>query len=126
MSDKYLTEHCGILSKLLPGDIVLTDRGFDVTDLVGIYQATLHTPAFTKGKTQLTALEVEQTHSITNVRIHVERVIGMVRQKYTFLQGTLQIDYVLTRAGEEYPILVRIVRITCALCNLCNSVVPFD
>jgi len=26
VSDKYLTEHCGILQKLLPGDIVLADR----------------------------------------------------------------------------------------------------
>ena len=30
VSDKYLTEHCGILSNLLPGDIVLADRGFDI------------------------------------------------------------------------------------------------
>ena len=28
VSDKYLTEHCGILQKLLPGDIVLADCGF--------------------------------------------------------------------------------------------------
>ena len=27
MSDKFLTEHCGILDKLLPGDVVLADRG---------------------------------------------------------------------------------------------------
>ena len=126
VSDKYLTEHCGILTKLLPGDIVLADRGFDITDSVGICQATLHTPAFTKGKAQLTALEVEKTRSIANVRIHVERVIGIVRQKYTILQGTLPIDYVSTRAGEECLVLDRIVRISCALCNLCDSVVPFD
>jgi len=29
VSDKYLTEHCGILKKLLPGDVILADRGFD-------------------------------------------------------------------------------------------------
>ena len=39
-------------------------------------QAKLHIPAFTRGKQQLRALEVEDTRSITNVRIHVERVIG--------------------------------------------------
>ena len=57
VSDKYLTEHCGILAKLLPGDIVLTDRGFDVhvADSVGMYQARLHISAFTKGRNQLTA-----------------------------------------------------------------------
>ena len=50
----------------------------------------------------------------------------MVRQKYTILQGTLPIDYVTTRNGEDYPAVDHIVRIACALCNLCNSVVPFD
>ena len=59
MSDKYLTEHCGILDKLLPGDIVLADRGFDISDSIGMQQAKLNIPAFTKGKTQLSALEVE-------------------------------------------------------------------
>ena len=28
VSDKYLTENCGFLQNLLPGDIVLADRGF--------------------------------------------------------------------------------------------------
>ena len=28
VSDKYLTEKCGILDKLLPGDVVLAVRGF--------------------------------------------------------------------------------------------------
>ena len=87
VSDKYLTEHCGMLNYLLPGDIVLADRGFDISDSVGMQQAHLHIPAFTKGKTQLSALEVEQTRSIANVRIHVERVIGNVRQKFSILQG---------------------------------------
>jgi len=30
MSNKYLTDHCGLLSKLLPGDIVLADKVFDI------------------------------------------------------------------------------------------------
>ena len=76
MSDKYLTESCGILQKLLPGD-VLVDRGFDIiSDSVGMMQARLHIPAFTRGESQLDALEVENTCTIANVRIHVERVIG--------------------------------------------------
>lgn len=39
VSDKYLTDHCGILDYLLPGDIVLADRGFDISESVGMMQA---------------------------------------------------------------------------------------
>ena len=56
MSDKYLTEYCGILQNfLLPGDIVSADHGFDIAESVGSMQAKLHIPALTKGKTQLSA-----------------------------------------------------------------------
>ena len=58
-SDKLITENCGILKKLLPGDVILADRGFDIAESVGTMQARLHIPAFTKGKSQLSALEVE-------------------------------------------------------------------
>lgn len=33
----YLTEHCGLLRNLLPGDVVLVDCGFDVSESVGIH-----------------------------------------------------------------------------------------
>ena len=126
ISDKYLTEHCGILEKLLPGDVVLADRGFDISESVGMMQAKLHIPAFTKGKSQLLALEVTETRTIANVRIHVERVIGNVRQKYSILQSTLPIHYLMKREGEECPVIDRVVRVCCALCNVCDSVVPFE
>ena len=96
VSDKYLTEHCGLLRYLLPGDVVLADRGFDISDSVGVCQAKLYIPAFTKGKNQLSALEVEETRSIANVRIHVERVIGNVRKKYSILKDTLPIQFLNT------------------------------
>lgn len=125
VSDKYITEHCGILDKLTPGDVVLADRGFDISDSVGTMQAQLHIPAFTKGKNQLSALEVHETRTIANVRIHVERVIGNVRQKYSILQSTLPIQYVMKRDGN-CPTIDKIVRVCCALCNVCESVIPFD
>ena len=31
VSDKHLIETCGILRKLLPGDVMLADRGFDIS-----------------------------------------------------------------------------------------------
>ena len=126
VSDKYLTEHYGILNKLLPGDIVLVDRGFDIANSVGAMQAALRIPAFTKGKSQLSATEDEQTRTIANVRIHVERVIGSVRQRFPILQSTLPVHFLIIRKGEETPLIDRIIRICCALNNVCDSVVPFD
>ena len=95
------------MDKLLPGDVVLADRGFDIAESVGVMRANLHIPAFTKGKTQLSALDVHETRKIANVRIHVERVIGNVRQKYSILKSTLPIQYVTTRDNES-PIIDRI------------------
>ncbi len=69
------------MNYLLPGDVVLADRGFNIAESVGVMQTKLHIPSFTKGKNQLSALEVEDTRSIANVRIHVERVIAAVRQR---------------------------------------------
>ena len=125
VSDKYITDHSGVLDNLIPGDVVLADRGFDIGDSVGMMQASLHIPAFTKGKSQLTAMEVHETRSIANVRIHVKRVIGMVRQKYSILQSTLPIHYVHKRERQP-PLIDSIVSVCCALCNICDSVVPFD
>ena len=82
-SDKHLTENCGLFDKILPGDSIVADRGFDIKDSVGLYCATGTTPAFTKGKKQLNGIEVEQTRGIANIRIHVERVVGNVIKKYS-------------------------------------------
>ena len=101
VSDKYLTENCKLLNNLLPGDIVLADREFDIADSVGMYQAKLYIPAFTKGKKQLSANEVEDTRKIANVRIHVERVIGLVRRKYVMLQSTLSVHLLSTKPGDQ-------------------------
>ena len=38
-SDKYLTEHSGFLDNLLPGDVILANRGFDVADSFAIHGA---------------------------------------------------------------------------------------
>ena len=80
-SDKYLTENCHILNRVLPCDIVLAGRGFSINENVALKGATVEIPAYTKGKTQLSSLEVEETRRLANVLIHVERVIGLVRQK---------------------------------------------
>ena len=93
-----MTENCGIIDKLLPGDLVLADRGFTIQELLMFKHAQLAIPAFTRGKDQLDPVEVEETRNIANVRIHVERIIGLLRRKYTILSGILPIDFLISRS----------------------------
>ena len=60
-SDKFFKDHCSLLEKLLPGDMVLADRGFDIDTSVGLMCAEIKIPAFTKGRLQLSPREVEAT-----------------------------------------------------------------
>lgn len=126
VSDKYITDHSGFLDKLLPGDIILADRGFDIQDSVGLRCAEAKIPAFTKGKSQLSAFKIEQNRKIAHLRIHVERVIGLVRNKYTILQSILPLHYLTCEDSTTIPIIDKIAKECCALTNLCESVIPFD
>lgn len=125
-SDKHVTERCGILDKLLPGDLVLADRGFNIAESVGMQQAQLNIPAFTKGKDQLSAVDVETTRKIAHVRIHVERVIGSVRQKYQILQSIIPVTLLCYSDAQEFTTVDKIAHVCCALTNLSDSVVPRD
>eukprot|EP00794_Sanderia_malayensis_P002557 gene2557-2953_t len=88
--------------------------------------AELAIPAFTRGKDQLDPIDVEKTRGIANVRIHVERVIGLLRRKYTILQSTLPIDYLICSNGSQSPLIDKIIRVAASLTNLCPSIVPFE
>lgn len=50
VSDKYLTENCGFLEKLTPGDMVMADKVFTITESVELKHAKLVIPAFMRGK----------------------------------------------------------------------------
>ncbi|KAG1695932.1 hypothetical protein GQR58_006430 [Nymphon striatum] len=96
------------------------------TDSVGLRCAQINIPSFTKGRSQLSPVDVETTRKIAHVRIHVERVIGLVRNKYTMLQDKLPIDYLMTEEDCEITVLDKIATVACALTNLCPSVVSFN
>ena len=83
VSDQHLTQHCGILEYLQPGDQVLADRGFNVQDSARLYCAEVKILPFTCSKKQLSKMEVDKSRDLSRVRIHVEHVIGMLRQRYT-------------------------------------------
>ena len=123
-SDKWITEQCGILKNLLPGDVILADRGFNIKENAALYCAEVKIPSFTRGKKQLEAFGVESTRKIASVRIHVERVIGLVRRKYKILQSTLPTDYLSNIDSDGLTTIDKITIVACSLTNICSSVVP--
>ena len=123
-SDKYLTEQCGILRKLLPGDELLADRGFNIAQSVGSYGAVLKIPPFTKGRKQLPKEDVDLARKLSRVRIHIERAISLLRGKYTILSSTVPIEFIKCTDGSGVSTLDKIAFVGCALCNCCESIIP--
>ena len=117
-------QNSGFLRLIDHGDVILADRGFDISDDLTIYGARLEIPAFTRGKKQLSLQEVEYSKRLSKVRIHVERVIGLLKNKYTILQSTLPISLLKHKHDSEYANIDRILTVYAALVNLCPSVVP--
>ena len=88
----------------LPGDQVLADRGSTLKDdFAAMCGTELLLPAFTKGKPQLSAQEVEISRTLSMVRIHIERVIGLMKNRYTILQGPIPL-YSLLISRINYDI----------------------
>ena len=75
----------------------MADRGFNIAETLETSGAKLDIPSFTTGPNQLRPEKVEDTRIIANVRIHVERVIGNLRKKYSILNGTIPIDFLIKK-----------------------------
>ena len=132
--EKEITEQSGLLQHLLPGisllylitnalknnhigDVVLADRGFTVDECARMAMAEVKIPPFTKGKKQLEKIEVDWSRELSLVHIHVERVIGVLKQKYTILQGTLALK-LIQHENEEPSTIDKIVTVCCACVNV--------
>lgn len=110
----------------LSGDVILADRGFTCGEYVGMALAEVKTPPFTRGKKQLEKVDVDWSRELSLVRIHVERVIGVLKQKYTILQSVLPIRLIVDNSDTTTSTIDKIVRVCCALVNLCPSVISQD
>lgn len=124
-SDKFITEDSGFLDNLEKDDVVLADRGFLVSNLVKERGASVIMPAFTKGKSQLHPMDVSNSRIIASLRIHVERVIGLLRIKYNILnQRKLHVSNFAKNHG--ICIFDQIVKVCSALINFCPSIILSD
>ncbi|XP_006813943.1 uncharacterized protein LOC100370794 [Saccoglossus kowalevskii] len=130
VSDVELVQKSGFISRSLhyPGDQILADRGFTLKDdFATICSVELIIPAFTKGLKQLSASQVELSRQKSSICIHTERVIGLLKNSYTILQGTLPIHIVKSLKYEADDAKVasidRLLRVCAVLVNLGSSIV---
>lgn len=132
-SDVKIVRESGFIDSKyhMPGDQILADRGFTLDeDFATICSAQLLTPAFTKGKKQLCAADVEASRKLSSVRNHIERVIGLMKNRYTILKGTMPIRCVQRfkdeALGSHLASCDKIVIVCAALTNMGESIVFKD
>ena len=123
VSDKAITQESAFLNLLEPGDVVLADRGFTVSEDIAIHGARLEIPAFTRGKKQLSQKEVESSKELSSVRIHVERIIGLLKNRYTILAGPIQVNLLKHKDDIDFANIDKILVVCSALTNLGKPVV---
>lgn len=133
VSDVELVRKSGFISPNYHhrGDQILADRGFTLQDdFASVCSAELIIPAFTKGKSQLSAEDVETSRQMSSIRIHIERVIGLMKNRYTILQGTMSINLIKSirdeAADNSQARIDKIVRLCIALTNLAEGIVSTE
>ncbi len=124
-SDKEVVVQSGLINKLHEGDVVLCDRGFLIENEVNSVGAYLVTPSFKqRGVKQLQYWDIEATRNIASVRIHVERVIGVIRNKFTILSKEQPISALMKDSTMDLEKSYnKILTVCCALFNICKGVV---
>lgn len=125
-SDRLLVESCGYLNNLAPGDTVLGNRGFKVEDVVALHGAKLTVPVMAKPIQHLPHGEITEGKKMFSLRANIDRALSNIKQKYPILQSTMPIKFLLIDQTVKMSTLDKIIRVVCGLCNICDSVVPFN
>ena len=70
-------------------------------------------------------IEIDWSRELSVVRIHVERVIGVLKQKYTIFQTKMPITLV-SDTDDKCATIDKFFTVYSALVNLCPLVLPQD
>ena len=114
-SDKHITLCSDLVDMLEQGDVILADRGFTITEEMALYGVRVLTPAFMKGRSQMSSADVETSRLLSRARIHVERVIGRMRSNFRILKMSLPVAL--------FPQVDNIVTICAGVTNLHKNIV---
>ena len=104
--------HSGFHTFLQHGDLTLAGRGFNIAETLASRGVILKILHFTKGKSRMSGKEVDNSRKISNVRIHVERVIGRIRKCRILTIPILQVHF-----------LDNVMSVIAALVNINSSMV---
>ena len=96
---------------------VLADRGFNIQDLLLQYGVQLESPPFLKQKQQFSSEKAIKTKRVANSRVHVERVIGRLKE-FKIFKSVIPTEY--------YDLLYFVFIICAAIVNLNPPVVKLE
>lgn len=131
VSDKSLVESSGLLCKLLPGDVVLAERDFDIGGLVGARKAELKITSSNYFENSQSGLDgdfspVGALSDKAIAHMHVEKVIDIVKRRYSMLTGPVESPFTVVDRTSNVSTFDKIVQVACALNNLCISAAPLE
>lgn len=92
MSDVDVVRKSGLLNKIKKNDKIMADKGFSNKDDFLMEGAQLITPEILRKDTQFTVAKNVVNAEISNARIHVERVIGRMKD-FKILQGPIRLAF---------------------------------
>jgi len=116
-SDVLLVEKCGFLDSVPENSDVMADRGFkNIDHMLSLRKYKLVRPPSVSQSQISTKQEVLETKRIASLRIHIERVIGRLREFSTLKPNALMQINLVSNVDE-------IIIIPCALINLQKPII---
>lgn len=114
-SDAFITVDSGFLDLVMPGDIIMADKGSPgIKSGVEEAHAVLVIPPFLQGHGQFTDSEILETYNIAQVRIHVERIIQLIKT-YNILNLRVPTE-VIAKMSDVF-------HVCCVLTNLQSPII---
>lgn len=89
----------------------MADRGFTIHETFALQNATLAIPSFLGKQTQLSNKEVEDSRGLARIIVHVERVIGATKQRFSILQGPIHRSTLAVCKDDNSALIDKIVMV---------------
>ena len=119
VSDIYIRENSGLLHHLLPGDVVLADRGFNIQEDASMYCAEVKLPPFTKGKKQLSQMEVDVARKLSRIKL----IKGSTESQWLHNAQAIVIILSTVEITESSSLIIMLIgRVNCRIIYFCLTI----